>query len=49
MHSPRHAKLLYARSQSLGLEAKLILDGDKVIKTDVMGEAFKFFRKKINP
>ncbi len=49
MHSPRHAKLLYARSQSLGLEAKLILDGDKFIKTDVMGEAFKFFRKKINP
>ena len=49
MHSPRHARLLYKRAQSVGLEAKIILDGDKVIKTDVMGEAFKFFLKKINP
>lgn len=47
MHSPRHAKLLYERAQSIGLEAKIILDGDRTIKSDVMGEAFKFFVEKI--
>jgi len=47
MHSPRHAKLLYERAQSVGLEAEIILDGDRVIKSNVIGEAYKFFLKKI--
>jgi hypothetical protein len=47
MHSPRHAKLLYERAQSVGLEAKIILDGDNTIKSDVMGETYKFFINKI--
>lgn len=47
MHSPRHAKLLYERAQKVGLEAKIILDGDRTIKSDVMGEAYKFFSAKI--
>lgn len=48
LHSPRHAKLLYERSQSLGLEAKIILDGGRAIKSDVMGEAYKFFISQIH-
>lgn len=47
MHSPRHAKLLYARAQKVGLEAKLLLDGTKIIKYDVLGEAFNFFQEHI--
>ena len=47
MHSPKHAKLLYKRAQSVGLEAKIILDGDRTIKSDVMGETYKFFINKI--
>ncbi len=47
MHSPRHAKLLFERAQKVGLEAEIILDGDRTIKSDVMGEAFKFFVRKI--
>jgi hypothetical protein len=48
MHSPRHVKLLYERAQKVGLEAKLLLDGDKIIKYDVMNEAYKFFIQKIS-
>lgn len=47
LHGPRHAKLLYERAQKVGLKSKLILDGDRVIKSDVMGEAFKFFLKRL--
>ena len=48
MHSPKHAKLLYARSQKVGLEAKIILDGGKLIKSNVVNEAYKFFLGKLN-
>jgi hypothetical protein len=47
MHSPRHAKLLYERSQEVGLKAKLLLDGDQEKKYDVLGETFKFFMDQI--
>ena len=47
MHSPRHAKLLYERSKVVGLEAVLLLDGDKAVKYDVLGEVQKFFLTKI--
>lgn len=47
LHGPRHAKLLYAKAQSVGLESKMILDGDRVIKSDVLGECFKFFIDQI--
>jgi hypothetical protein len=47
MHSPRHAKLLHARAGEVGLETKLLLDGDRIIKYDVLNESFKFFIEKI--
>ncbi len=47
MHSPRHAKLLYERTQEVGLKAKIILDGDKTQKSDVFEEVFKFFTQRI--
>lgn len=47
MHSPRHAKLLYERARSVGLEAKIILDGDRAIQSNVMGEVFNFFTNQI--
>lgn len=47
MHSPRHAQLLYDRAQSVGLEAEIILDGDRIIKSDIHKEVMKFFIKKI--
>jgi acetyl esterase/lipase len=47
MHSPRHAKLLYERTQEVGLKAKIILDGNKTQKSDVFLEVFKFFVQRI--
>jgi hypothetical protein len=47
MHSPRHAKLLAERAQDVGLEVKLLLDADREIKYDILGEVFNFFTKKI--
>lgn len=47
MHSPRHAKLLYERTQEVGLKAKIILDGNKTQKSDVFLEVFKFFTQRI--
>ena len=47
LHGPRHAKLLHSKANSVGLETKIILDGDRVIKSDVMGECYKFFVDKI--
>ena len=47
MHSPRHAKLLYERAQKVGLNAKLLLDGDSDKKYDVLAETFHFFIEQI--
>jgi hypothetical protein len=47
MHSPRHAKILYERTQEVGLKTKIILDGDKTQKSDVFLEVFKFFTQRI--
>jgi hypothetical protein len=47
MHSPRHAQLLYERAQSVGLEAEIILDGDRIIKSDIHKKVMKFFFRKI--
>ena len=47
MHSPRHAQLLYQRAQNVGLEAEIILDGDRIIKSDIHKEVMKFFIKQI--
>lgn len=47
MHSPRHANLLYVKSKSLGLRAKIIQDGGRVIKSDVLGETYNFFLSEI--
>ncbi len=47
MHSPRHAKLIYNRAKEVGLQAKIILDGDKETKYDVMKEVFDFFAKQL--
>jgi hypothetical protein len=47
MHSPRHAKLLAERAERVGLEVKLLLDADREVKYDILGEVFNFFTKKI--
>ena len=47
MHSPRHAKLLTERAQQVGLEARLLLDADRSVKYDILGEVFNFFNEKI--
>jgi len=47
LHSPRHAKLLFEQAQKVGLEAEIILDGDRVIKSDIHKEVMDFFIKHI--
>jgi hypothetical protein len=47
MHSPRHAKLLKQRALEVGLEARMLLDGDQELKYDPWGESYKFFMEKI--
>lgn len=47
LHGPRHAKLLFEKAQKVGLDTKIILDGGRVIKSDVMGETYKFFLEKL--
>jgi hypothetical protein len=46
LHAPKHAMLLYARAQSVGAPARILLDGENTIKHSPFGEIQKFFFEK---